>query len=256
MLARFTLNCIAISTITLLASCTTTSIKDGAPGRFINVSNIPNPIPRSLPKSRYGNPNFYTIKNKRYYVLKSAKNYDRTGIASWYGTKFHGRLTSTREPYDMYKMTAASPELPIPCYVYVTNLQNNQRIIVKVNDRGPFAKNRIIDLSYVAAKKLGIIEKGTGLVRVTSITSPSTPPHLNDPHIYVQLGAFSNHYNAASLKDEIKYISSEKVNVTFNKMDKLYRVFIGPVKTVKESDTIIENISARFKALSPFAIIK
>ena len=153
MFARFFINSFVFVLAIGVASCSISSQQDGPPARTINTRYINNPIPRHLPKSRYGNPEYYTIQNKRYYVLKSAKNYDKTGIASWYGTKFHGRLTSSREKYDMYKMTAASPELPIPCYVDVINLENNQKIIVKVNDRGPFAKNRIIDLSYVAAKK-------------------------------------------------------------------------------------------------------
>ena len=128
--------------------------QDGPPSKNIDVTQIPNAVPKAEPKSQYGNPSSYTVNGKTYYVLKNAQGYDKKGIASWYGTKFHGQLTSTREPYNMYAMTAASTELPLPTYVRVTNLENGRQVIVKVNDRGPFDKDRIIDLSYVAAKKL------------------------------------------------------------------------------------------------------
>jgi rare lipoprotein A len=127
--------------------------QDGPPHRDVDVSNIPNAVPRDLPKSPYGNPKRYTVNGVTYHVLPTAKNYQATGIASWYGKKFHGRLTSTRERYNMFAMTAASPVLPIPSFVRVTNLRNGRSVIVKVNDRGPFAPNRILDLSYAAAKK-------------------------------------------------------------------------------------------------------
>ena len=100
------------------------------------------------PKSRYGNPESYVVFGKRYYVKDSSKGYVETGIASWYGTKFHGRRTSSGETYDMYAMTAAHKTLPLPTYVEVTNLNNGRSIIVKVNDRGRFHEIRIIDLSY------------------------------------------------------------------------------------------------------------
>ncbi len=124
MFTRVFVATICISAALAISSCSQ-EIQDGPPTRLINVANINNPIPKTLPKSKYGNPRYYTIKNKKYWVLKSSNNYNKTGIASWYGTKFHGKLTSSREPYDMMKMTAASPELPIPCYVHVTNLEKN-----------------------------------------------------------------------------------------------------------------------------------
>ena len=191
---------LALSTLIMMITLCRCSLwspeKDGAPSVRVNPASIKNPIPRSLPKSRYGNPTSYVVHGKRYYVLASAKNYNQTGIASWYGTKFHGRLTSTREPYNMFAMTAASPVLPIPCYVRVTNLENGRTIIVKVNDRGPFAPNRIIDLSYVAAIKLGYAKKGTALVRVTSIETNSPYSPMHRAKIYLQLGAFRDHHNA------------------------------------------------------------
>ena len=158
---------LALSASLLLNACSTPIEKDGPPKGRIDVSQIHNPTPRQEPKSRYGNPSSYVIAGKRYYVLPTSDGYKKKGIASWYGTKFHGRLTSSREPYDMLAMTAASPELPIPCYAEVTNLENGERIIVRVNDRGPFAPNRIIDLSYAAATKLGFSQKGVLIVNET-----------------------------------------------------------------------------------------
>ena len=119
--------------------------------------------------SKYGNPKSYKVFGKKYYTKKTHVGYSEKGIASWYGKKFHGRLTSTRETYDMYKLTAAHKSLPIPCYAKVTNLRNNKSIVVRINDRGPFKKGRIIDLSYAAAKKLGIVSKGIARVHVEAI---------------------------------------------------------------------------------------
>ena len=126
-------------------------------------------IPKVEKYSKYGNPKTYEVFGKRYKTLKTHVGYSEEGIASWYGKKFHGKLTSTREVYNMYELTAAHKSLPIPCYVKVTNLSNSKSLIVRVNDRGPFKKGRIIDLSYAAAKKLDIIEKGTAMVFVEAI---------------------------------------------------------------------------------------
>lgn len=158
-----------ISTLLILFSGCTSQIKDGPPRYYVDVSKIPNAKPKLLPRSKYGNPSSYVVNGKCYRVLKSTNGYIQRGIASWYGTKFHGQLTSTREPYDMLAMTGASPILPIPCFVQVTNLSNGRSIIVKINDRGPFAPHRIIDLSYAAAKKLGYVDKGTTFVEVKAI---------------------------------------------------------------------------------------
>ena len=136
---------------------------------------LPDAIPRVEPRSRYGNPPFYEVFGKRYYVLASSADYIERGVASWYGPGFHQIQTSTREPYDMYAMTAAHRTLPLPAYVRVTNLQNGRSVVVRVNDRGPFVGNRIIDLSYSAAAKLDMLRNGTAMVEVRSI-DPSLPP--------------------------------------------------------------------------------
>jgi rare lipoprotein A len=138
-------------------------------------ASVPDAIPRPEPRARYGNPPFYDVFGKRYYVLSSSVGYWERGVASWYGPGFHKERTSTGEPYDMYGMTAAHKTLPLPAYVRVTNLQNGRSVVVRVNDRGPFVGNRIIDLSYTAAAKLDMLRNGTAMVEVRAI-DPSVPP--------------------------------------------------------------------------------
>jgi rare lipoprotein A len=137
--------------------------------------SIPEVIPRIEPRARSGNPPFYDVFGKRYYVLSSNVGYRERGVASWYGPGFHKVRTSIGEPYDMYGMTAAHKTLPLPAYVRVTNLQNGRSVVVRVNDRGPFVGNRIIDLSYSAAVKLDMLRNGTAMVEVRTI-DPSAPP--------------------------------------------------------------------------------
>jgi rare lipoprotein A len=136
---------------------------------------VPDTVPRVEPRSRYGNPLFYEIFGKRYYVLASSADYVERGVASWYGPGFHKIPTSTGETYDMYAMTAAHKTLPLPANVRVTNLQNGRSVVVRVNDRGPFVGNRIIDLSYAAASRLDMLHDGTAMVEVRAI-DPSLPP--------------------------------------------------------------------------------
>jgi len=136
--------------------------------------SIPDAVPRIEPRSRYGNPPYYDVFGRRYYVLSSGIGYVERGVASWYGPGFHKLRTSTGEPYDMYGMTAAHKTLPLPAYVRVTNLQNGRSVVVRVNDRGPFVGNRIIDLSYTAAAKLDMLRDGTAMVEVREI-DPMAP---------------------------------------------------------------------------------
>jgi rare lipoprotein A len=170
---------LALITTLISAGCTR---NDGAPKRNMNYSNVPDAVPKVEKISKRVNPPSYVVQGKRYYVLPTAAGYDKIGTASWYGTKFHGHLTSTGERYDMTSMSAANKELPIPCYAEVTNLKNQRKVIVKVNDRGPFVSNRIIDLSYAAAQKLGMTGTGTAKVRVRTI-DPQQPykPTVNKP---------------------------------------------------------------------------
>ena len=143
--------------------------RDSAPNVTLDKRKIIDATPKVEPRSRGGNFTPYTVLGKTYRVMKSSKGYKEKGGASWYGTKFHGRLTSNGERYNMYAMTAAHKSLPIPTYVKVKNLENGREIIVRVNDRGPFHEGRIIDLSYAAATKIGMLKKGTARVEVEAI---------------------------------------------------------------------------------------
>lgn len=252
------------------------SRQDSAPAGHVDISKIPDAIPRAEPHSRYGNPDSYVVFGKRYHVKRSSVGHVERGIASWYGTKFHGRRTSSGEPYNMYAMTAAHKSLPLPTYAEVTNLENGRKITVKINDRGPFKDNRIIDLSYVAAKKLGIAGAGTGLVEVRAI-NPATPRRTpaaptttaaavgaapsnqddklrrvgatQDVGIYLQVGAFGDRYNAENLRARIRDIDTvplAKINVTQGvKADiSIFRVRIGPIDNVPEADQVIKRLAA------------
>lgn len=146
-------------------------VQDSAPTTVPDVSHIPEPEPRDEPPSKYGNMSSYTVLGRTYRVMSqdAAKRYKERGLASWYGTKFHGRLTSNREPYDMYAYTGAHKTLPLPAYVRVRNLDNGRSLVLRVNDRGPFHPGRIIDLSYAAAIKLGVHLTGTARVEVETV---------------------------------------------------------------------------------------
>jgi rare lipoprotein A len=175
--------------ITLLTSCSNqkTIMGDGAPLHHPNnLERTPDAIPKYEPKSRGGNKSPYEVFGKTYHVLQSSDNFLQEGIASWYGTKFHGNKTSNGEIYDMYAMTAAHKTLPIPTYVEVKNLANGKTIIVRVNDRGPFHGNRIIDLSYAAATKLGAIKNGTSPVQVRAINISKHQPYPQQPLLTVR----------------------------------------------------------------------
>lgn len=170
----------ALIPILLLAGCAGKPIKDGAPRGSAGIAQgLPtDPVPRWEPRSPYGNGPIYEVLGRRYAVMDSSYGYQERGVASWYGKKFHGRSTSSREPYNMHALTAAHKSLPLPTYVRVRNLRNDKSVIVRVNDRGPFVANRIIDLSYSAAQRLGMIREGTSLVEVTAISFDDPPLQL------------------------------------------------------------------------------
>lgn len=148
---------------------------DDGPGRLSMVARGQAELPRNLPKSRIGNPSSYVVFGKRYHVLDTARGFRERGIASWYGSKFHGRDTSSGEVYNMYNMTAAHKHLPLPTFVQVSNLDNGKSLVVKVTDRGPFVDDRIIDLSYAAAAKLGVLDSGTANVEIVAISENIEP---------------------------------------------------------------------------------
>lgn len=257
LLPRLTWPWLAMVLLATLNACTPSKgivlfpDRDGPPPGAIDISAIPDPVPRSEPRSRYGNPPFYIHDGVRYDVLPTSKGYVERGIASWYGTKFHGRRTSSGEPYDMYAMTAAHKTLPLPTYAQVTNLHNGRSVIVRINDRGPFKDNRIIDLSYAAAAKLGILAAGTAPVEVRAIdpedhryrTAAATvpPPHIS---LYLQVGAFTNLQNAERLRLRLQNADLAGAQVTegvSNNM-RVYRVRIGPLASVSDADRIVAKL--------------
>ncbi len=231
---------------------------DAAPVRPPDVSGIPDAVPRAEPRSARGNPPFYEVMGRRYYVMKDADatSYRERGIASWYGTKFHGRTTSSGEPYDMYAMTAAHKTLPLPTYVRVTHRGNGQSIVVRVNDRGPFVGDRIIDLSYAAAVRLGMHIDGTALVDVEALV-PGTGPDARGPvmasaraadpqPVWLQVGAFSEEANAARLQTRIAGEGIGNVVVAPEQRGRqtIYRVRVGPLAEVDEVEQMLERMRA------------
>lgn len=234
--------------LTLLSGCGTFSgQRDSAPDVAMDWDSIADAVPRHEPLSARGNPESYAVNGKRYFVDLDTTGFKQRGIASWYGTKFHGRTTSSGEPYDMYKMTAAHKTLPLPSYVKVTNLRNQKQVIVKVNDRGPFVEDRIIDLSYAAAQKLDIARKGTAhveieVVKPANANNPATIPdtigeQIRDAkgeqpnHYYVQLGAFAQRTHAEQLRNRLDQHAIAPVTITRQtKQDSiLYLVRVGPL---------------------------
>ena len=250
----------------LLSSCgyvptIATQPSDGA-GKPIDTRNVANAVPKVEPITRAGNKSPYEVFGKTYFVLPTNKDYSEVGIASWYGTKFHGRQTSNGEIYDMYAMTAAHKSLPIPSYVRVTNLENKRSIIVRVNDRGPFHGPRLIDLSYVAALKLGYADNGTAKVLIeaidpsgsqdrlppipvvklpvmtkaeTAILESSIPATEAQPEPavvisqgpYLQVGAFDNANSARILQKEVRGFTVLPILV--QQRDNLFKVWVGPI---------------------------
>ncbi|WP_432696789.1 septal ring lytic transglycosylase RlpA family protein [Marinobacterium sp. YM272] len=239
---------------------------DRYPDTPADVSNVPDAVPRVEPHSRGGNKSPYRVLGRKYHVLPSAIGYRKEGTASWYGEKFHGHLTSNGEVYDMYKMSAAHKSLPLPSYVRVTNLSNRRQVIVRVNDRGPFHDSRLIDLSYAAAAKLGMLNHGTARVEVEAIDpvawnssnvlasaepvlqSPAAAtPHTSVAGRYLQVGAFSS--DAAARRVQTKLIPAaqgSQVQVKSVERDgrSLYRVLIGPLSAEVVASDLISRVQA------------
>lgn len=226
---------------------------DGAPTRVdIDLMTVPDAVPRHEPRAARGNPPFYEVDGQRYFVMDSGSGHTERGIASWYGTKFHGRTTSSGEPYDMFAMTAAHRNLPLPSYAKVTNLQNGRAIVVRINDRGPFAHNRVIDLSYAAAVRLGIVGEGTGLVelRVLDPDRPEGPVAADDPagpppRLFVQVGAFASRDNAERVLERLNAAQLYNVELTLHELgpSPLWRVRAGPLADVEEVDAVAQKIA-------------
>ena len=227
-----------------------------------DVSKIPEPVPKVEPRSQYGNKSPYTVLGETYRVLPEANGYVERGIASWYGNKFHGFTTSTFEKYDMYAYSAASKTLPLPSYARVTNLENGRSVIVRVNDRGPFVQNRVIDLSYVAAVKIGVWPKGTAMVEVRAIdpahpeaepaaprtvsgrASAAAPEKTHKPALYLQVGAYGDHANAERAAAKVRAAHLGEVRVVTAQVNgkDVERVRLGPLKDVDEADRLTPKV--------------
>lgn len=205
---------------------------DRAPKSAPDVSKVEDAHPKYEPYSRQGNQQNYTVRGKSYQVMSSAKGFKQTGGASWYGSKFHGHLTSNGETYDMYSMSAAHKTLPLPSYVRVTNEANNKQVIVRVNDRGPFHEGRIIDLSYAAAYKIGMLQQGTAKVSIETIhiESPESMAldELKDSSVhFIQVVASKDlvRINVLAKELEQKYQVPAKVEAA----NGFYRLQLGPI---------------------------
>lgn len=226
-----------------------------------NIDAIPDAKPVHMPKSKIGNPKTYTVFKKQYSVMPCSKGFKERGKASWYGKKFHGYKTSNGETYDMYSMSAAHKTLPLPTFVKIKNLDNGKTVIVKVNDRGPFHGDRIIDLSYAAASKLGILAKGTGHVEIEAIDPTIKEEH--EPVLkqlgpskkqqrgqYLQIAAFKHEVNAKKLATQLKKINiNHPIEIRAShakskqKQSKMYLVHVGPLK-----DAAIEQVRKKLSA--------
>jgi rare lipoprotein A len=252
-----------------------TSIPSGSavPQPPADVLSIPDAVPRVEPRSSRGNPPFYTVFGKRYYVLASSEGHIERGTASWYGPGFHSAATSMGEPYDMYAMTAAHKTLPLPAYAEVTNLRNGRKVVVRINDRGPFVGDRIIDLSYTAAARLDMLLQGTAPVEVRVITPrsgagagsaipqppPAAPPVSPLPPVtvvnapaakvagsaamYIQAGVFADHENARRRVEVLLAAGLELASLDeMSGTRTLHRVRVGPFASVEEFDFNMQRL--------------
>jgi len=281
---RFPARCMALATLALLAACAASPPRPARPAAAptpdlapvlppaaaapapplppgavppppADLASIPDAVPRVEPRSALGNPPFYDVMGKRYFVLANAEGYKERGVASWYGPTFHEKNASNGDAYDMYAMTAAHKTLPLPSYVRVTNLANGRSVVLRVNDRGPFVGNRIIDLSYTAAWKLDMLKQGTAFVEVEALTPgslsttaaavapPAPAPLASAATLYIQAGAFSVEDNARRLADRLRAAGIPTVALREPAAPgRLWRVRVGPVADVAAYDRILSQL--------------
>lgn len=228
-----------------LAGCAGIHQQDGPPQENRDVSKIPDAIP-TVHQGAFKNSS-YQHEGVLYEPMASANEYSEEGIASWYGTKFHGRQTANGEVYDLYGMTAAHKTLPLPSYVKVTNRSNGRSVVLRVNDRGPFVDDRIIDLSYAAARKLGFAEAGIAMVLVEGIdVSSFAAAGTGGEHqeVFLQVAALSNYHSAQMLRRQLSSVTGTPVKISKNdeKSDALYRVRIGPVETPDHMESLLDTL--------------
>ncbi len=229
-----------------------------------NLDKIPNAKPKYEALSKRAN-RPYIAFNKKYIPMKKIIPFVEEGYASWYGKRYHGRKTSIGETYDMYQMTGAHKTLPLPCYVKVTNLKNNLSVIIRINDRGPFIDERIIDLSYAAAHRLKIIEKGSELVKIEMVNPSltkvnqennlkSSPIKDSGKYFYIQAGAFSSEQNATNLMERLANIKfKNSLNIKKLKKKSLHLITIGPYKNKEIAEKALDKISKKIQ-LNSFII--
>jgi rare lipoprotein A len=251
--------------------------KDDGPGDSAppNLEQTPDAVPRNEPLHRFAN-RPYEVFGRQYIPVAQAAGFRQRGLASWYGRRYHGQRTSSGEPYDMYAMTAAHPTLPIPSYVRVTSVANGRSVVVRVNDRGPFHAERIIDLSYTAALKLGYIDAGSTLVDVETVQAGSVttaraaaapaeprpvtrvaPPDASEPKgSYLQLGAFSARDNAESFRARV-YRDLPWLNDVIHVVGSAgpFRLHLGPYSSADDARRIADRIQAELN-LAPLLLTK
>jgi rare lipoprotein A len=235
-----------------------------------NLASIPDAVPRTEPLHRYAN-RPYQVFGKSYAPTASRQPYKERGMASWYGKKFHGQKTSSGEVYDMYAMSAAHKTLPIPSYARVTNVKNGKSVVVRVNDRGPFHSDRIIDLSYAAAYKLGYIGAGSAMVEVESVepgqaasapaqATPAPPEEPKNPveakNTFIQVGAFSSRGNAEEYRERVtRQLTWLTDGIQILSIGNLWRLHVGPYGTSDAARPIAERIEAELK-LKPLVVTR
>ncbi len=235
---------------------------DGPSTLDLEAGDVTDAVPRGEPLARYGNHSPYEVFGKKYTVMQSNKGYHEQGVASWYGSKFHGRRTSSGEPYDMHLATAAHKSLPLPTYAEVTNLDNGRKVIVKINDRGPFKNGRLIDMSYGAALRLDMIATGTARVdvRVIEVYSGSQEQTIADTGValevddevdrgvdagnngetWLQAGAYGKREGAEQLAGQLE--QAEVSPVSIHNTGNLFRVWLGPYVSSVELESVIARV--------------
>jgi len=246
----------------LIASCSTTPSRysmehDVGPQGSFDASGVPDAIPVWEPLSRQGNVSPYQVRGVTYHLVDTRNGFEEVGIASWYGLKFHGELTSNGEIYNMYAMSAAHKHLPLPSYVRVTNLENGKQVVVRVNDRGPFHQGRVIDLSYAAATKLGYAEKGTAKVRLELIkpllAASVQPDQLENgaqdkvAH-FIQVAAFSSRPSAEEVRQLLaKDTTMKDVFVASHERGdaSVHRVRVGPFADEKSAESVLKKLKSK-----------
>jgi rare lipoprotein A len=216
---------------------------DGPPLSSIRASDVKDAQPADEPRAPYGNQSPYEVFGKKYYVLESNENYVQRGTASWYGTKFHGRRTSSGEPYDLHLATAAHKTLPLPTYAEVTNLDNGHKVIVKINDRGPFKDDRLIDMSYGAALRLDMIGTGTAPVEVRVIDTHGLQFAATEPdkvsETWLQIGAYGEQDGAEDIAQRLTKAKLKPVSIQHS--NNVFRVWLGPYDSNNEINAVIEK---------------